>query len=47
MRVGEGLNLGPVPQAARRRTSEAEFDAHLIKPVELASLINLLEQLPR
>jgi PAS domain S-box-containing protein len=31
----------------RRRTSEAGFDAHLIKPVELASLINLLEQLPR
>jgi PAS domain S-box-containing protein len=31
----------------RRRTSEAGFDAHLIKPVELASLINLLEQLPK
>ena len=31
----------------RRRTADAGFDAHLIKPVELAALIGLLEQLPR
>jgi PAS domain S-box-containing protein len=30
----------------RRRTSDAGFDAHLIKPVELAALIGLLAEMP-